>query len=666
MAHRSIIRAAFAALITIDISFAHGTPAAGGKPLTPYDLIRVRTITETQISPDGSRVLYVLRSANLEKNRYDASLWIVPTSGGNARQLIDGAKMDWSPRWSPDGRNIAFLSDRDGMPQVWLIRAAGGEASELTGARGGVGAFEWGPDGRSIAFLSESYPAIDESFVRLVDRQSAAEQLRLVDVASREERLLTDSGVVVSDFSWAPDGRHIAVSILPASQPADDFHTDLYVVNVKDETMSPLVVRDGRDDTPRWSPDGTRIAFLSSEGETGEFATLHLCIVPATGGEPHALANSLGERIYDFYGWSSGATELYFRSRQGVAMHLFAASVETGATRAITRRNIAHDAFSFSREPRQKTAFVASDPCTPKDLFVSQIAPFEARRLVESNTGFGAFRCGESKIVHWKSRDGMTIEGLLTLPIGYVSNRPVPLLVAIHGGPSGAFSAAFAPQFATGPTPLSMEVYPPQLFAERGYAMFMPNIRGSGGYGEHFRKLIMRDWGGADLDDVLDGVDDLVRQGVADPERLGILGWSYGGFMTASAITKTHRFKAAQIGAGASDLISLYGTSNQPDQIAGYLGGPPWSNYELYRDRSPVYHAVDIVTPTLIQQGELDTAIPKGQAEELYRALQVRGVPVEFAVYPRSGHSPTEPRQNLDVWTRSIAWFDSWLAVNGR
>jgi dipeptidyl aminopeptidase/acylaminoacyl peptidase len=250
------------------------------------------------------------------------------------------------------------------------------------------------------------------------------------------------------------------------------------------------------------------------------------------------------------------------------------------------------------------------------------------------------------------------------LPPNYEAGKRYPLVTIIHGGPAGGFTIGFAPQLSAIPVPLTMDVYFPQLFAEHGYAVFMPNIRGGGGYGESFRNANVSDWGGADFDDVMTGIDALIAQGIADPDKLAIVGWSYGGYMTAWAISQTTRFRAASVGAGVSDLTSMYGTCEAPDQIEPYFAGPPWQQ-TLYQARSAITFASHIKTPTLIQHGERDTAVPVEQARELYRALSEQKVPVELTIYPRSGHGPEEPRQTIDIWTRNLEWLDRWVMRNG-
>jgi dipeptidyl aminopeptidase/acylaminoacyl peptidase len=266
----------------------------------------------------------------------------------------------------------------------------------------------------------------------------------------------------------------------------------------------------------------------------------------------------------------------------------------------------------------------------------------------------------KTEVIHWRSLDGLEIEGLLLKPLEFEKGKPQPLLTYVHGGPSGRFTCSFSPQIGA-PYPIQAECYPLQVLAGLGYAVFMPNPRGSYGYGEKFRMANVKDWGGGDYRDVMSGIDQLVGQKIADPERLGILGRSYGGYLTGWIISQTNRFKAASLGSGMSDLMSFYGQTDIPGYVEYYLGDVPWKALQLYEQRSPVVHAQNIKTPVLILHGENDSRVPLAQARELYTALKRMNVPVQFVIYPRQGHVAAEPRSMLDMMKRNLAWIQQWI-----
>lgn len=640
------------------------------KAFTEADLAALKTVLDVRIAPDASRVLYVLSEPDQNLNIYRSEIWIVDARGGEPRRLTDSQKGDEAPRWAPDGRHIAFISERSDSRQIWLLNLEGGDPQRLTDMKTGVSAFEWSTDGKKIAFLTVD-PVSDEEAqrdrttggVQIVDAKFELSHLHVLDVATDTERQLTHGAFTVQDFSWSPDGTQIAFTWRPTSRDVDDDKSDVFVVSLDDGGVRSLYVHPGRDDNPHWSPDGKYVAFESAMSEVGEYASAHLLVVPAKGGQARDVTPRVGERIYAFYGWSPDNQTLYFQIRQGPTMQLMAAAVDNATVRAVSNGARIYDSFSFSASTA-KMAFGVSEPNAPRDVYVSAVAAFRPARLVSSNPRLGEFRTGSTKLVHWKSRDGLEIEGIVSLPVGYVQGIRYPLITVLHGGPSAAFALGFAPQLSADPAPVQVEPYPPQLYAEHGFVLFMPNVRGSGGYGEQFRKADIKDWGGGDLEDVMSGIDMLIAQGIADEKHLGVMGWSYGGYLSAFAISQSSRFGAAQVGAGPSNMISMYGTSNQPNQIDAYFGGAPWQQEALYRSRSALTYATKIHTPTLIQHGENDPDVPLGQAQELYQALVANSVPVEFAKYPHSGHIPVEPKLNSDVRLRALGWFDRWLRPN--
>ena len=654
-------------LLTVSLPLA-AAAAGAHQPFDADALLAVRTITDVDISPDGNAILYVVAEADRTANRYRSYILKVPREGGVPLALTaEEGGSDSSPRWAPDGRRIAFLRERDGVPQLWSMQVDGKNAGALDTESLPVVSFEWAPDGKSIVYLAPDAPtgadAQPRTPVRLVDQSLARQHLHTVNVETGRSRRITSGAFAIESFSLSPDGRSLAVTRRPSLRTIDDYNTDVYVVGVADGTMRPLIERPGRDDTPKWSPDGRWIAFESTDGSLAEYANVDLFVVPAAGGTPRDVTPGFGERLYGFYGWTGDSQTLLFRARRGLTMQLFATDAAKGVVRPITGGDYVYDSFSVSRNGHARVAFVRTDTLHPKDLFVADLGNFEPRLLVSSNPDIGRYQGPRTQTVHWTGADGLNLEGLLARP-AVCPPHGCPLLAYLHGGPSGGFTVGFAPQVSAIPVPLTLEAYPPQLFVARGYTVFMPNVRGGGGYGQSFRRANVGDWGGKDLADLLAGLDMLIKQGIADPERLGVMGWSYGGFLSAWAITQSDRFKAAVVGAGPTDLWSWYGTTDQPDQVEAYFGGPPWVNPGLYTARSATRAVERIHCPVLFQHSEHDEAVPLNQAEQLYRALKRRGVSTELAIYEGAGHDLTQPLQNLDVWRRALEWFDRWLAAS--
>jgi len=634
--------------------------------------MRIKTVTEVQISPDGTRVLYVMSTPNIERNEHDSDIWMVAADGGEPIRLTASPKRDMAPRWSPDGRSVAFLSDREGAPNIYVLNLAGGEPEKLSSADAGVQQFAWAPDGKRIAFTSaapqteaDKKTSNETAGVIVIDEKFSRAALRVIDVGSKSVKTVTGGDRHVNDFSWSPDGTSLAFSAQPTPRVPDASRSDLFVVPADSGPVRSVVTQDGPDGSPKWSPDGSWIAFLSSGGlnELGEPA---LYLVAPGGGAPRQVAAELDRGIGNFE-WSAGGKEIFLGTALGVRGAILRVSVEGGGTATpFTSGDRVHSDFSLSRDGT-RMAVVVQDPRTPPDVYLTQTASYRPTRLARSNPLVDSLSLGEIEPVRWKSKDGMEIEGLLLTPVGYERGKRYPVLTYVHGGPGGVFTLGFGPQLGAAPFPLQAEPYPVQVFANKGYAVFMPNPRGSSGYGRAFYRANMKDWGHADFQDIMTGLDHLVAQGIADGDRLGMMGWSYGGYMTSWTISQTDRFKAASVGAGLPNLFSLHGATDIPDALArDYFGDRPWKAKELYERSSAIYFAQNIKTPTLIQHGEKDERVQLSQAWELYRALEANDVPRLFVVYPRQGHLILEPKQQRDMLRRNLEWFTKWVQERPR
>ena len=638
---------------------------SAAKPAKLDDLLRIRNIEEARISPAGDRVAYVLSEIDLAKNATRSSIWLIKTAGGTPLRLTAGPGRDETPRWSPDGKEMAFISDRDGSNQIWLIDLAGGEARKPVPIEGGASSFAWSPDGRKIAFLARSpKPSGKEKVLNglddviIFDQDVPGLQLFVLDPASGETSRLTPDPSAVTDFSWSPDGKKIAFAAQPSPRIQDLFRTDIYTVDLETRVIRDLVKRPGIDTFPRFSPDGRQVAFLSTEGKTEWIANWYLCLVPAEGGAPRNITPKFDEFMFTPQ-WSPDGRRIFFQSPAGLRNELYSVSPETGELRPLLGGDFVWSDFSFSAKA-ERMAFLGTNSVTPTEVFVSSPDKFSPVRLTFTNPQLQDVSLGAQEIVHWKSPDGLEIEGLLLLPPDSPAGKPYPLLTYVHGGPSGRFAAEFSPQIGS-PYPIQAECYPLQVLAGLGYAVFMPNPRGSYGYGEKFRKANLLDWGGGDYRDIMSGIDALVGRKIADPGKLGIMGRSYGGYMTAWIISQTDRFKVASLGAGMSNLVSFYGQTDIPGYAEYYLGEVPWQALDRYMRRSPVTYARNIKTPTLILHGEKDFRVPLPQAQELYAALKRNGVPVQLIIYPRQGHVVIEPKFMRDMMERNLEWFGRWV-----
>ena len=628
---------------------------------TLQDLSGVKRISDHVISPSGLHVLYILDEVDTERNTLSNSLWKLPTNGGPGVKLNSGVSQ---PRWSPDEKKIAFLS-REGGFQIWLTDSNGSDSQKLTSVDGGVWTFEWSPDSKKIAFVATDPATALRQEPTVVDENTAKTQLYIIDVETKSTKQISkgDRSVAIafggSSLSWSPDGKEIAFALEFATGFEASYYTDLYAVSLETDRARPLVERAGMDHRPTWSTDGSQIAFLSSYGQVNRLANCGLSVVSAQGGKPRDVGQSFAGGFFDFgpFDWSADSKSLYFEAVKGATTQLFVLPLETGKMVQVTTAAKVHTGFSFSKD-KKMIAFRASDPKQPAELYFSRLDKFSPVQLTDTNPQLKELSLGEVELIRWSNGKGMEIEGLLLKPVGYEPNKRYPLLTFAHAGPDLrvelSYDLSWFGTFRSGPNVF-------QYFASQGYAVFLPNFRGSSGYGESFRRALYKDFGKPVLDDILTGVEFLVARGIVDEDKLGIFGWSYGGYQAAWAITQTNRFKAAVVGAAPVSLTVMYGEGSLPVWVESFMGGPPWRAGEEYERQSPLNFAHRATTPTLILHGQADNNVSAVQSRAFHTHLKRNNVPTQLVIYPRQGHSIFELKLQLDLAQRTLRWFDGLL-----
>lgn len=637
----------------------------------PEMQLKLKVVGTPRVSPDGKRVLYTVSEPVMtaDKSEFVSQIWMAETSGQNAGtrnniQFTFGEKSSTNPKWSPDGNWIAFTSNRkDNKNNLYLLSVHGGEAEPLTDVKSGVGNFHWSPDGRWIAFTMTDAKSEEEekndkakNDFRWVDENVKMSRLYVLAIqkdanGKREPRKLTTANYHVGDFDWSADSSRIAFAHTKSPIANDWTSSDVSIIEVSTGNTSVLANTPAAESDPLYSPDGKSIAILLSDNPPRWAQSGVIQIFSTSGGQPKSMVAS-----YDgqpaMAGWSADGKRIYFSEPKWTGTQIYALDVTANRIEEIKSTPAVYTAVALNRT-KTTFGFIRQTSDTPGDVFVASVSDFTPMQITHANANVKLPTLGKTEVVRWKSKDGKEIEGLLTYPVGYQSGQRVPLVLNIHGGPAGVFQQTFLG---------GRGAYPLATFAARGFAILRPNPRGSSGYGTDFRRANIQDWGFGDYQDLMTGVDKVVEMGVADPNRLGVMGWSYGGFMTSWIVTQTNRFKAASAGAPVTNLMSFNGTADIPSFIPDYFGGQSWEVMDRYQKHSPMFNVKGVTTPTMIQHGDADVRVPISQGYEFYNALKAQGVPTRMLVLPRQPHGPNEPKMQLAAMKANLEWFEKHLS----
>ena len=651
--------------------------------ITIDDYFQIRDVSQPELSPDGQWVAYAVRTRMLKEDKNEQRLWMVSTHGGDPISMTAEGVSSSHPRWSPDGKYLAFLSSRNnGKTQVWLLNRLGGEATHLTDTPQGVDDFEWSPDStRLVLILRDPKPEdLEAAKDKDKDKPAAAPKpktpppfvidrlqfkrdtvgyldrrrthLYVFDVASKKTTQVTSGDFDDSEPAWSPDGLSLAFSSNRSTPDPDrTYNSDIWVVAAsntdKGAHLTQITSNPGPDRSPAWSPDGKWIAFISqTDLKAMIYATHHLAVAPSSGGEAKVLTLAF-DRSIRRPRFSADGRSIYFIADDDGMQSLCRISVTGGEVARPIGGRLSVDSYALGKDGAIAAEIGMLD--RPNEIYLSNEK--DLTRLTKTNDAlFSQLRLAQADYVHFKSKDGTSVAGYLYKPVDYTPGKKVPTLLNPHGGPVAQYSASF--------------YHLAQLYAANGYAALLPNPRGSSGYGQKFCEAIFADWGNKDFQDDMAMVDYAIAQGIADPDKLGVGGWSYGGMSTDFIIAQTTRFKAAISGAGIALMTSGYGHDQYIKDYDSELGRP-WENKAVWEKISPYYRVNSITTPTLFMGGDVDWNVPIIGGEQMYQALKSLGRTTELVVYPGEFHGFTTPSHLKDRLERYLAWYAHYVKGDG-
>lgn len=665
--------------------------ADGAKNETPEfkDVLEIKQPRSPSLSPDGNWILYTISECNWDDNKYYTRIFLLDVKNKTNRQMTYGNSSCYSPRWKPDGQSFTFLSSRgkEKKTQLYLMYAFGGEAKVLLKPENGINSYRWSPDGTMIAYTardkeSKHEKSVEKKYGKYEEFEEKYKQSRLLIYNIKDEKseeIVKRDDLNVQSFAWSPNSNHIAFSATPDPRILNFTKSDLYVVNVnavlkdrqtkkekdkkskrkkkKEKTKKSsendhilhLVKTKGADSSPVWSEDGKLIAFRTSMGSEQYYVNSHIAVIPATGGDIIDMTADFDENAY-LFDWKGG--RIWFSAFEGMKAQIFDINPNTKEITQLSRGQGTTFGSSVSHKG-DRVAYTYSDGKNFPEIYISGTGEWSPVKLTTFGDQVKDWKMSTKEPVKWKSTDGAEITGVLIKPRDFDPKKKYPLLVVIHGGPAGISIPSYFDRMNT--------YYPIEQWAAKGAVILEPNYRGSAGFGEAFRQLNVRNLGVGDYWDVISGVDHLISLGFVDRERIGSMGWSQGGYISAFITTFSDRFKAVSVGAGISDWVTYYYLTDITPFTLSYLKATPWDDMKVYEKTSPMTYINQAKTPTLIQHGENDRRVPIANAYKLYRGLKDKNIPVKFVIYKGFGHGISKPKEKLAVLKHNFQWFNQYI-----
>jgi dipeptidyl aminopeptidase/acylaminoacyl peptidase len=627
---------------------------------TFVDSIEQPVLSDPQLSPDGQQIAFVIDRADWKANRRIGHIFRINADGTGQTQLTFGERGESSPRWSPDGKSIAFTARRDGdtVNQIYLLHADGGEARRVTTHATATGNITWAPDGKSIYFTATDAKSADErERDRVQDDVYAFEEnnfkqrhLWTTDLEGKTRRI-TEGDWSLGGYKLSDDGRRIAMHRTPTPLLGSGDRGEVWVMDASGQNAKQLTTNGVSEANASPSPDGTQVLFTADSNEKFEhYYNDKLFLVPSAGGAARVVLPADVTYEVENAKWSKDGKTIYFTANMGVHNEIMRVDVATGRVTQLTKGEHNLGGWAFE-EAHGVHVFLRNTAERASEIHTLPAAGGEMKRVTAVfDEDLATFKTMRAEAIRWKSQDGVMVEGLLYYPVDYQQGQRYPLIVSTHGGPAASDRFGFATEY--------------QVYAAKGYAVLRPNYRGSTGYGDAFLRDMVKGYFKNSHLDVMTGVDHVIAMGVADPTKLIKMGWSAGGHMTNKIITYTDRFKAASSGAGAANWISMYAQSDIREYRTPWFGGTPWqanAPIELYWTHSPIKDVAKVKTPTIFLVGEQDPRVPLPQSVEMYRGLKSNGVPTHLYVAPREGHGWTELRHRLFKLQIEMEWFEKYI-----
>ncbi len=634
---------------------------------SPEQCLKLKNISAVVPSPDGSKVLYTVREAIMtdDRSEYVNQIFLCNGDGSNTIQLTKGDKNSANPKWSPDGKWIAFTSSRDGKNNLYVLPVGGGEAEKVTDIKSGVGNYDWSHDGNMIAFLMADAAADKEEKNKkakndwyFMDEEIKQNRLYVLwlnkkDTSGKKlQKEITKENYNVNAFDWSPDGKTIAFSHGKSPEVNDNVYSDISLIEIESGKITSIAKTGAGESNPLFSPDGKMIAYFATEEPVDWAGPRHARIYSLADGKSWRLKATPDENG-GIVGWTGDGKNIIWAEANKTLNGVYILSVDGKTVTEWNQGSADLIGATTTNSTGTHIAFILQNPSKFPEAYISSISNYSPVKISNINVENADKPLPKTEVIKWKGADGREIEGLLTYPINYKAGTKVPFILNVHGGPAGVFQQTCVA--GNGGT------YPIAAFAEMGFAILRPNPRGSSGYGTEFRTANRADWGGKDFIDLMAGVDQVIKMGVADENKMGVMGWSYGGFMSSWIVGHTDRFKAASIGAPVVDLSFQNLTDDIEGFLPSYFKSDPWNDWSLYDKHSPLRYVQNVKTPVMLQHCEGDQRVPISNGIMFYNALRRRNVPVRMLAMPRQGHGPVEPTMVLKTMQTNVEWFEKHI-----